>query len=68
MILNGAGPAQANSIQTRIEKAVEKTKMSGFPTIGASQGFTALSEVEGDITDWKRSADKRMYLHKRSKQ
>jgi len=67
MILNGAGPAQINSIQARIEKAVDKTRKSGFPTIGASQGFTGLSEVEGDITDWKRSADKRMYSHKRSK-
>jgi|GEM_PF-4334827 len=68
MILNGAGPVQINSIQARIEQAIEKTRMSGFPTIGASQGFTGLSEVEGDTADWKRSADKRMYLHKRSKQ
>lgn len=68
MILNGAGPSQITSIQARIEQAIEKTRMSGFPTVGASQGFTGLSEVEGDINTWKQSADGRMYSHKRSKQ
>jgi len=67
MILNGAGFAQINVIQKRVENAVKKTRQANFTDIDASIGFASLSEIKMDASAWFQLADERMYKHKKAK-
>ncbi|TRY31284.1 GGDEF domain-containing protein [Aliiglaciecola sp. M165] len=55
------------SILARFNNAISRiSKLLNFP-VGASIGFAALSETQGDTNQWVQLADHRMYQDKRNK-
>lgn len=51
-------------LQTRLNYSVQKLRDAGFAGIGASAGIAALSEAQGDRTNWFALADARLYQMK----
>lgn len=51
-------------LQTRLNYSVQKLREAGFTSIGASAGIAALSEAQGDQTNWFALADARLYQMK----
>lgn len=51
-------------LQTRLSYNVQKLRDAGFAGIGASAGIAALSEANGQLTQWFALADARLYQMK----
>ncbi|NQD38601.1 GGDEF domain-containing protein [Permianibacter sp. IMCC34836] len=51
-------------LQTRLSHNVQKLREAGFADIGASAGIAALSEANGERTQWFALADARLYQMK----
>ncbi|MFN4289589.1 MAG: diguanylate cyclase domain-containing protein [Permianibacter sp.] len=61
LLSNAVSPAV---LQTRLNYGVQKLRDAGFHRIGASTGIAALSEANGDRTQWFALADARLYQMK----
>ena len=63
-ILSRAGAAAAETLESRVRRAVEQTRLAGFPDVDASAGLAFAPDEVRQASDLLRRADERMYIQK----
>lgn len=64
-IFRFVGVSQKDLLKERFGHVVEQVKNNGFSKIGASIGLASSQEVQGNICELIKLADKRMYIDKK---